>query len=226
MSAESLDELRAQRLRQRLWGATIIIALAVIFLPLLLDGSGSESQFRRVERLREEPPRVINVDGSRETVEVPSTGSADQESWWQRTKRRFLEKPPADDRLRQSADSVPDPEPDFDTIGIASPGADPEADRSAGALNDPVTSVVTPIQQNSDIRAWVVQAGGFGDEANALAVRDRLRRAGYPSFVTLSNDGTVFRVRVGPMIDKDQASNVQNSIMELLGRDALVMPYP
>jgi len=83
MSADSVDELRAQRLRQRLWGA-IIIALAVIFLPLLLDGSGSESQFRRVERLREEPPRVINIDGTRETVMVPSVDERDQDSWWER----------------------------------------------------------------------------------------------------------------------------------------------
>jgi len=43
------------RLRQRLWGAVVLIAIAVIVLPLLLDGAGSESQFRRVEQLREAP---------------------------------------------------------------------------------------------------------------------------------------------------------------------------
>lgn len=218
MSADSLDELRAQRLRQRLWGATIIIALAVIFLPLLLDGSGSESQFRRVERLREEPPRVINIDGTRETVVVPIIERTNQESWWQRTKKRFLEKPPEDNRTAPRTEDAaevllePEPVPDF---------------TAAEAFADPTPeAAIDPSTQNTDIRAWVVQAGGFGEEANALAVRDRLRRAGYPSFVTLSNDGTVSRVRVGPMIDKDQASIVQKNIMELLGRDALVMPYP
>ena len=43
------------RLRQRLWGAVVMIAIAVIVLPFLLDGAGSESQFRRVEQLREAP---------------------------------------------------------------------------------------------------------------------------------------------------------------------------
>jgi len=211
MSADSLDELRAQRLRQRLWGATIIIALAVIFLPLLLDGSGSESQFRRVERLREEPPRVINVDGTRETVAVPSADDANQGSWWERTKQRFLEKPPQENTVERQSDEA----------NRLESGADKAV--TDEILNDG-EAVLNP--QNADIRAWVVQAGGFGDEANANAVRDRLRRAGYPSFVTLSNDGTVFRVRVGPMIDKNQASTVQKNVMELLGRDALVMPYP
>ena len=76
MSAESLtEEQRAQRLRQRLWGATILIAIAVIVLPLLLDGSGSESQFRRVESLRQEPTRVINADGTRQTVPIPETNA-------------------------------------------------------------------------------------------------------------------------------------------------------
>lgn len=63
---DSLQEQRSVRLRQRLWGAAVLIALLVIFLPLLLDGSGSESQYRRVERLRAEPPRIINSDGELE----------------------------------------------------------------------------------------------------------------------------------------------------------------
>jgi len=94
-----------------------------------------------------------------------------------------------------------------------------------------VPETVTDSQLNSEqgaqsFQAYVVQAGSFRDEENALAVRDRLRRAGYPSFVTLSNDETVFRVRVGPMINKDQASNVRENVKSLLGRDAFVMPYP
>ena len=213
MSADSLDELRAQRLRQRLWGATIIIALAVIFLPLLLDGSGSESQFRRVERLREEPPRVINIDGSRETVPVPSSDDVDRDSWWQRTKKRFQETPSGDGR---DARRTPDTEATETTTLTIS-------DEATDGVDDVELPAIT---QSTDVRAWVVQAGSFREEANAVAVRDRLRRAGYPSFVTLSDDGTVFRVRVGPMINNDQATVVQKNVMELLGRDAIVLPYP
>jgi len=227
MSADSEDELRAQRLRQRLWGATIVIALAVIFLPLLLDGSGSESQFRRVERLREEPPRVINVDGSRETVVVPIGNGVDDESWWQRTKKRFLEKPSQDsDRVGRDIDPVATEVEADEVLDVVSEPVNTEASSAIVDAAPNSDAPAEPAIEDADIRAWVVQAGGFGEEANANAVRDRLRRAGYPSFVTLNNDGTVYRVRVGPMINRDQAGTVQQSIMELLGREALVIPYP
>ena len=59
MSPDPFEEDNSSRLRQRLWGAAVLIAIAVIVLPLLLDGAGSESQFRRVEQLREQPTRQI-----------------------------------------------------------------------------------------------------------------------------------------------------------------------
>jgi len=231
MSAESLtEEQRAQRLRQRLWGATILIAIAVIVLPLLLDGSGSESQFRRVESLRQEPTRVINADGTRRTVVIPepdvsessdSSSAGEPEGIFQRLKRRFTENPQssADSRRLSPPTEIENQagqgqNPSFDDSGPVEPLP---AGPAAGDLTD--TTIV-------DYQAWVVQAGSFAEEANALAVRDRLRRDGYPSFVSMSNDASVFRVRVGPMVNKQQAGTVQQRVMELLGREAIVMPYP
>ncbi len=48
----SIKDEKGGNIRQRLWGAAVFIAIMVIVLPLLLDGAGSESQFRRVEKLR------------------------------------------------------------------------------------------------------------------------------------------------------------------------------
>jgi len=221
MSAHNVDEHRAQKLRQRLWGATIIIALAVIFLPLLLDGSGSESQFRRVEQLREEPPRVINIDGSREIVNVPDSRPKKKNSWWARMVRRFTDKSPDMQRI---GGNKPIPRPDIDEVieppAKALPEPEPTSDAAltGGALNDD-----TALEH---LQAWVVQAGSFSDYDNAVAVRDRLRSAGYPSFVTPKPDGDVFRVHVGPMINKSQASGVRDKVASILGREALLKPYP
>ncbi len=237
MSAESLtEEQRAQRWRQRLWGATILIAIAVIVLPLLLDGSGSESQFRRVESLRQEPTRVINSDGSRRTVAIPESAPATapaplvesgsladnanstrSEGFFQRLKRRFTESPKQNSDARVAVQSGAVEELVTPSAVQIPQTAETEAELPSSADSD---------NEISDYRAWVVQAGSFREEINALAVRDRLRRDGYPSFVTLSNDGAVFRVRVGPMVNKAQAGRVQNNVMELLGREAIVMPYP
>ena len=73
---EAARERAAARLRQRLWGATVLIALAVVVLPLLLDGAGSESRFRRVEKLREEPPRLVGTERADRPARFAADGGA------------------------------------------------------------------------------------------------------------------------------------------------------
>jgi len=192
-SVDPLDEQKSVRLRQRLWGAAVLIALLVIFLPLLLDGSGSESQYRRVERLRAEPPRVLNEEGIAEPVQT-------------------IEQAPA----------VVETEPASLTSAETESVQVPEARQLA-----PAPAPVETDQDTAPLTAWVVQAGSFGDEANAIAVRDKLRRAGFPSFVTASDSLTpLFRVRVGPMINSQQAESTRNKVMRLLNREAIVVSYP
>lgn len=184
------EEERGARLRQRLWGAAVLIAILVIVLPLVLDGSGSESQFRRVERLREEPPRVIGSDGQLEH-EAPSNATP-------------ASAPESAPRIRIGEDDPPD-----------------------YMTRAPSPALQRARERSEAMTAWVVQAGSFADEANALAVRDRLRRAGYPSFVATSAEPrTVHRVQVGPMIDELAARATRDAVIELLGREALVMSYP
>jgi len=210
MSDDSLDqEESTARLRQRLWGAAVLIAILVIVLPLVLDGSGSESQFRRVERLREEPPRVLGADGRPEQrVEAASqTNSVPQA-----TGASAAQNQSSALRIRVGEDDPPD---------YLRP---PEESGQARDATRGAEMVATPDERKT---AWVVQAGSFGDETNALAVRDRLRRAGFPSFVSPAGDAQrVFRVRVGPMIDAFRAQVTRDAVVDLLGRDAIVVPYP
>lgn len=195
---DDLDqEERTARLRQRLWGAAVLIAILVIVLPLVLDGSGSESQFRRVERLREEPPRILGADGQPE--QTPVTTRPDL--------RRTPDEAGEDIRIRVGEDDPPD--------YLSAPRVPDGLPYDGGTAS------------GDTLTAWVVQAGSFGDETNALAVRDRLRRAGFPSFVSQSRDGRdMFRVQVGPMIDAFRAKATRDAVVALLGRDAIVVKYP
>ena len=166
-------ERDAARLRQRLWGAAVLIALAVLVLPLLLDGAGSESRFRRVEKLREEPPRIVRPDAPE--GDVPGDGAS-----------------------------------------AGAPGGDvPDGPAPGGGVDEPP-------------RAWVVQAGSFRDRENALAVLDRLRRAGHASFVSdVERAGeTWYRVQAGPIADETGAGRLREQVAALLGREAIVIPYP
>jgi len=82
-------------------------------------------------------------------------------------------------------------------------------------------------REAAPLTAWVVQAGSFNDQENALAVRNLLRRSGFASFVRDREAiDDPFRVLVGPMINKQSAENAQRNIETLLGRNALVKTYP
>ncbi len=187
MIADPLNEQRTVKLKKRLWGAAVLIALAVIFLPLLLDGSGSESQYRRVERLRAEPPRILGVDGQPGTTLTDGNQSVNHAG--------------------------------ATSTATANENKSPIEARPIEAR--PVAKI------EMDLSAWVVQAGSFNDKDNAIAVRDRLRGAGFPSFLTPSGDvRPTFRVQVGPMIDQSRAQATRDKVMALLGREAILVSYP
>jgi DedD protein len=71
VAMDSFNDDNESNFRLRIWGAAVFIAIMVIVLPLLLDGAGSESQFRRVEKLRQEPPNIVDRDGNLTTQTIP-----------------------------------------------------------------------------------------------------------------------------------------------------------
>lgn len=76
---------------------------------------------------------------------------------------------------------------------------------------------------------FAVQLGAFSSEADANALRDRARGAGFVAFVQRINTdrGAVWRVRVGPEADRDAAERLRTQLGERLGlRDTLVVPHP
>ncbi|MEQ1635667.1 MAG: SPOR domain-containing protein [Methylococcales bacterium] len=74
---------------------------------------------------------------------------------------------------------------------------------------------------------WYIRVGSFGQEANALSLRDKLRKQGYPAVVDTiksADKGKLYRLRVGPELSKPlaekmrqkmDAQNNSNSILEL-----------
>ena len=211
-----------------------MLALSVIFLPLLLDGSGSESRFRRVENVRQEPPRVIGVDG---VVEVP----------------RQLEK-----EIAAEAESVEAVEPVIvvkeDEITAPAPVKaeeaiakvelppvrpqprvqvqEPDPVPVAAALEAINVNEPTPaIETLPNTGAWIIQAASFVDEFKALDLRDKMRSRGYPTFistvgVTIAGvDSVRFRVKVGPLTDRTVIDQRRREIARLTGAEPLVKAY-
>jgi len=75
---------------------------------------------------------------------------------------------------------------------------------------------------------WMIQLGSFRKSENALALRKRLQSKGYPAFVESgsSAQGTVSRVFVGPMPDRQQAKVSAAKLRREMALEGIVVPSP
>ncbi|MGX2040331.1 SPOR domain-containing protein [Methylocaldum sp. MU1018] len=82
--------------------------------------------------------------------------------------------------------------------------------------------------ESDDLAAWVVQTGSFTAEGNARSLADKLRKSNFPAFVeVVTNAGTsVYRVQVGPELNRARAEQVQKQIENAVGIKGIVIPHP
>ena len=118
--------------------------------------------------------------------------------------------------------------------GDSGPATVPEPTDTAQAAVAVQESEASPGEKAAEtgtqptLSGWVVQVGSFGREANALALRDRLRAKGYTAFVekARTGKGLVFRVRVGPELERENAERLQTRLSKDFGLKAIVTRYP
>lgn len=189
------------RIRERLIGALVLVALIVLFVPALLKGPGIASQ---------QPPAADTK--SVEIILDGAAGSAESE--------RLVPEP----EIAQARPEVPVPaepnsaEPtttpaDTATAKPESPGMPPAIEQARPAA--------------SQQPAWAVQLGAFSSRSKADKLVARLRARGYSAFVLEYRAGgqLLHRVRVGP--EQDRARAV--AIAERLRNDGfqpVVAPHP
>lgn len=74
-------------------------------------------------------------------------------------------------------------------------------------------------QSVSEMERWFIQVGIFGQENNAIALQNKIRKQGFP--VTISKvsgeKDVLYRVRVGPELDKKRAEMMKQKIDQLNG---------
>lgn len=64
---------------------------------------------------------------------------------------------------------------------------------------------------------WYLNAGSFSQKANAVSLQDTLKQQGFAASVkeVAGPKGTVFKVRIGPMLDKAKAQAVKNKLTQI-----------
>lgn len=189
-------------LKQRMVGATVLIALAVIILPMLLGGrpEGDSQQTRKIE-LPAQPPEL-----SFETRRYP----IGEQGLEQQAKK---DPSTPEDTVRQlpppkvPASKVDKPDAVNSTVGKS--GIDEQASMPVVTSNAPV-----PLENSPDTGRFVVQVASFGALDNANKLSATLRSNGY-SVIThsvKSEVGVLHRVRVGPYASEAEANRTASEL--------------
>jgi DedD protein len=175
-------------LKQRLLGAVVLIALAIIFVPMFLSGSGPGQQSETVDLAippapdREFQTRVLPVDAGQPVTREPVT---------------TVQAPPA---------PVAIPQPDSNPPAVATVKSPPAATlpvedgakAPTPAPSAPAATASTPGKAADS--GFYVHLGVYATAGNAAGLVSDLGKAGYPAFAEASTyqGKPAERVRVGP----------------------------
>jgi DedD protein len=196
-----------QNIKNRLVGIIVIFALAVVFLPMILDGSGvRKDKFEVVIP----PPPVVDANPEFDTriIELNARADAIPE-----LEQRFVDE--------VSSAELVEPVP-------ATPKTSAKKKADSEIAKDPASPIaaVEPTRVGGD--SWVLQVGSYQDRKKALVQRDKLRKSNVSAVFIEQfnvNQKPSYRVRLGPFINREQTRVAQNKIKAKHDIDGIIMKY-
>lgn len=170
-------------LKQRIVGALVLVALAVIFLPML---------FSREDELRQVvvdapamPAKPTMPEVALEPVSVPEPVAED-------------EVPPVEPVPQSPSEPIATP---------TQPAVEPQAPVQAST---PEEKPASGLDANSLPVSWSVQLASLSSRAGAEKLQQTLRSSGYNAYIR-SFDG-MNRVFVGPVIERAEADRLRDQL--------------
>lgn len=174
-----------RRVKERLVGATILVVLIVLIVPELLSGP-HRLPLPPLSVSLPAPTRSVSVDLATSRA-TPTPQAADVS-------------PPNSQAKPAEAPSAP---PSVTTLGAQAAAGTGLETRSSGAKSGTSNQAQPLPARNS----WSVQLGSFSSKANAEKLVHQLKARGLSAYLVPSGSGSSsrFRVRIGPMPDREAA---------------------
>lgn len=220
-------------LKRRLVGAAVIIALAVIFVPMLLESPQSGGPVKSEIKIPQKPSynipnrlesKVVD-DIQRESSTIPTP-----------------EKPviAADSPLINQFPSTKS-DATTPTQPASAVQTEPVAKQPAKIVVETSTMPAPPVKKTkkntakkvppasaSTASGFVAQVGSFSQKQNAVVLADKLQASGYASFVeeVKADNGMVYRVKIGPVNARSEAESLLNNVKANEGLGGIVVAYP
>ncbi|HDS1735798.1 MULTISPECIES: SPOR domain-containing protein [Pseudomonas] len=189
-------------MRQRMVGALVLVALAVIFLPMLFT---REDEMRKVQVEAPQAPAMPSLPQVQvETIQVPE-------------QQPLADQPPVVVDESTSAPSAPSqpiaPAPTAvppAEAPVAKPQAPAVAAKPAPAVSTAKPAAASKIDANGLPVSWSIQLASLSNRAGADNLQKTLRSQGYNAYIR-SADG-MNRVYVGPLIERAEAERLRDVI--------------
>ncbi|MGY6553841.1 MAG: SPOR domain-containing protein [Wenzhouxiangella sp.] len=220
-------------LKQRLIGATILIALAVIFIPMLFDERPDREGVR--DTAIELPPAPVD---RREVRRLPLDPDVVREAPPPPPEPVVAEREEREITLlepefldEQPFVLIPEPTPEV-LDDVAEP--EPEAPALAEAVREtssptPTPAPAQPAAPASGSASWMVQVASFSSADTANRVSEQLAGLGHAAAVDVivRGDSRLYRVRTGPYATRADGDRARSQIATTVrGVDPVVMSAP
>lgn len=188
-------------LKQRLVGAVVLVALAVIFVPSLL---------------REQQPEPVDT-----RTQIPEQPAIEPLTFEVPQQPENIEPAPAPETMFMPEDQTQPVQDDLEWDS----GVREQAEQSPESEAPPKSDEERLAEQG--VQAWVVQVASFSNLETANKLRDRLQEQGYKAYVRSVEigSGTVSRVYIGPKLKRAEAESIKSEVDQSLRVDALVLKF-
>lgn len=191
----------------------IVVIASVVFLPDLLDGQKNSVK----EEFKKLPPRP-------ESVETPIIREFPKDKV-----EAALAKAPQADEQEMAADYTAVQGQEDNKTQVSRLDKETVLPDS-NEVSEPIVSTKTAseaTEQSFKDNAWVLRLGTFRNKPNVDALLNKLETAGVKTFVkpVEAKAGTLYRVFVGPELEKSKLEKAQQTLKELTGLDGKITQF-
>lgn len=188
-------------MKQRVVGTVVVVCMAVIVLPMLLDGEGMQS-----------PELEVTVPP------LPSSSTAISNR----------QATPSGELPTPILPPAPDPVSTIDEPGDAPLIGAPVLEQTVAAGEDSDNDKDAPVLNEAGLLSgWSVRLGTFGNAGNAESLMRNLRADGHKAYTrTIRREsGNLTAVLVGPLLARDEASSLRDRLAATYDLDGMVVAF-
>jgi DedD protein len=213
-------------LKNRLVGTIIVVAIAVIFLPDLLDGKKESKRDLFVDLPEKPKMKVVKAPSEFDTGKIKQAATRKVEV----LSEKAVDEDNAELKPETSVVDVKIPD-EHEALQVATELESSKQSISSQTIKTSSLAKQTVVEQDQDKllagAGWVVQLGSFRHQKNVKDLLAQLEKGGYRAFSrpVKTSAGNLTKVFVGPDLDKSKLIKALSHLKQLTNLQGRVTPF-